>query len=119
MAALSTPKWVRWWFRGAAVYGVLAVVPLFLAAPGSKPETFYGFAGTALVFQLVFWVIGGAPQRHRALMPLAIGEKLAFAIPVGVLWLQGRVGTVTADAGLVDAMLAVGFAAAWRATPPA
>lgn len=117
---LSTPKWVSWWFRGAAAYGVLALVPMYFRAPPMAGElVHYGFVGTALAFQVAFWIVGGAPARYRALMPVAVLEKLAFGIPVLLLWFGGRADGLTLAAGLIDLALGAGFLLAWRATPRA
>jgi len=49
-------------FRGAAIYGVLPLVPLyFLPMPAVSPETYYGFIGCALVFQWLFWMPAAIP----------------------------------------------------------
>lgn len=80
-------------FRGAAIYGVLALVPLyFLPMPAVSPETYYGFIGCALVFQWLFWIIGGDPVKYRPLMLVAVAEKLVFAVPALAL-IGGREDT--------------------------
>ena len=118
MAVLSTPNWVRWWFRGAAVYGAGALLAACLRpAPAGDALFFYGFVGTALAFQFAFWIIGGDPVRHRPLMLAAVAEKLAFAVPVAAAATAGRAAPTTLAAGAVDLVLGIGFLAAWRATP--
>ena len=115
----SPPRWVRWWFRGAAVYGAVALLPLLASVPPADDVLFHlGFVGTALAFQLAFWIIGSDPVRHRALMPAAVLEKLAFVIPAGVLAANGAIAVTTIAAGVVDLILGIGFAVAWRVTPP-
>lgn len=117
---MTAPGWVRWWFRGAAVYGVAVLTPLyFRGVPAASPEFYYGFIGTALAFQLVYWTIGGDPVRHRPLMPLAVLAKLAFFIPCLLLFLGDRLAVPTMAAAALDAVLAIGYALAWRATPRA
>ena len=114
------PRWVRWWFRGAAIYGAVALLRLLASAPPADDMLFHlGFIGTALAFQLAFWIIGSDPVRHRALMPAAVLEKLAFVIPAGVLAATGPIGGTTLAAGVIDLVLGIGFVLAWRATPPA
>ena len=69
-------------FRWAAIYGVIVLLPLYLTPlPWRGAEVFLGFVGLALVFQAVFWVIGTDPAKYRALMPVAVAEKLVFGLP--------------------------------------
>lgn len=105
-------------FRGAAIYGMIVLLPLyFTPLPAFAPETFLGFVGLALVFQGMFWIIGGDPQRYRALMPLAVAEKLVFGVPALAFWTQGRTANPVAVFGAIDLLLATGFFLAWRRTP--
>ena len=113
------PAWVRWWFRGAALYGVAALLLTALTPPATGELFFYGFVGTALAFQLVFWTIGGDPVRHRPLMLAAVLEKLAFVAPAATLAAAGRIGGTTGAAAAIDLVLGIGFAIAWRETPRA
>lgn len=117
---MDAPIWVSRWFRGAAVYGLLVLLPLYFVPPlpGAEPVA-YGFIGTAVAFQLAFWVIGGDPVRHRALMPVSVVEKLVFAVPVAILCALGKAPAFLLAFGAIDLLLGVGFALAWRATPRA
>ena len=80
----------RWIFRIAAIYGLIALTPLYflearVAAPApllAHPEHFYGFIGTALAAQVMFLVIASDPARYRPLMLAGVLEKLAFGVPV-------------------------------------
>ena len=100
---------VRW----AAVYGVLVLAPLYaLPLPPRAPEVTLGFIGLALVFQWVFWVIGGDPVRYRALMLPAVFEKLVFGVPALASVAMGRTAPSVAGFAVIDLLLAVGF---WRA----
>ena len=112
------PAWVRWWFRGAALYGAAALLLTALTPPATGELFFHGFVGTALAFQLVFWIIGGDPVRHRPLMLAAVLEKLAFVVPAATLAAAGRIGGTT-EAAATDLVLGIGFAIAWRSTPRA
>lgn len=104
-------------FRGAAIWGFIVLPPLYLVPlPASGAETFLGFVGCALVFQFVFWIIGGDPLRYRALMVPAIFEKLVFGVPAIALYLQGRVVPVVAFFAGVDLLLAILFFVARRST---
>ncbi|MGH6786869.1 MAG: hypothetical protein ACREBO_08560 [Novosphingobium sp.] len=105
-------------FRGAAIYGVIVLAPLYLAPlPQVGAETVLGFIGITLAFQAVFWIIGGNPRKYRALMLPAIAEKLAFGVPALALWVQGRTPGMLAAFGAIDLLLALGFAVALRRTP--
>ena len=116
---VGAEKFARRVFRGAAVYGAIVLTPLlFQPTPaGARVEINLGFIGLALVFQGVFWVIGGDPQRYRALMPLAVLEKLVLAIPALTLFALGRLDGVVAGFAAIDAILAGLFLLAWRRLP--
>ena len=98
-----TEKHARWLFRGAAIYGAILLLPIYfvegrVAAPAARlpaPEYFYGFIGAALSFQILYWIIGGAPRKYHALMLLGVVAKLSFWIPVAILWSIGRTATST------------------------
>lgn len=109
---LSAPRWVGWWFRGAAIYATMALVAS-LAAPGSLALSQLAFTLTALAFQLVFWTIGGDPVRYRPLMLAGVAEKSAFGVPALVL--AGE--SATTAFGAIDLILGAGFLLAWFATP--
>jgi len=105
-------------FRGAAIWGFLVLPPLYLVPlPTFGAETFLGFVGCALVFQGIFWIIGGDPAKYRALMVPAVFEKLVFGVPALALFGQGRVLPVVAFFAAVDLLLACLFVIARRATP--
>ncbi|GAK45924.1 conserved protein [Tepidicaulis marinus] len=119
-------KLARWIYIVAAVYGIAVLVPqLFMEAqigalnpPAiTHPEFFYGFIGTALVWQVLFLLIASDPVRYRALMPITFLEKLAFAVPVAWLYAEGRVGGGVVLGGLIDALLLAAFIIAYRSTP--
>ena len=116
----------QWIFRLAAIYGLLVLLPgLFLEAqfsatnppPLTHPIFYYGFYGSAIVWQLAFLLIASDPQRYQPLIAIAVLEKAAFLLPA--LWLrsQGRL----ADSGpwwgaLIDGLLMLLFLFAWRRT---
>ncbi len=106
-------------FRWAAIYGVIVLLPLYLTPlPPVMGEAFLGFVGLALVFQGVFWTIGGDPVKYRPLMPFAIAEKLVFGIPAVALFAQGYpVPPPVAGFAAIDLLLGAGFVLAWRMTP--
>src|SRR3954447_20056874 len=93
-------KVAKWVFTLAAIYGVIVLVPpLFLegmvakmSGPVTYPEYYYGFTLAALVFQVMFFIIGRDPVRFRPLMLVGVLEKLSFAVPVWLLYAQHRLG---------------------------
>lgn len=103
-------------FRWAAIYGALVLTPLyFTPLPPVMGETFLGFVGLALVFQGLFWVIGGDPVKYRALMPLAVAEKAVFGVPALLLFAQGYpVAAPVAGFAAIDILLGIGFFIVWR-----
>ena len=114
---MSGNVFARRMFRWAAVWGVLVLAPLyFLPPPTERPEAFYGFIGSALAFQAVYWIIGGEPSGYRPLMPVAALAKVAFVVPAVVLFFLGRMDGMTLAIILIDLVLALGFLMAWRRT---
>lgn len=118
-------KLARWIFLAAAIYGVLVLAPGFFAELGSgaaiaSPEWYYGFYGSALVWQIAFFVIASDPARFRLLMPVCVLEKLAFFATSIALAAAGRMelgGPFIG--GMIDGVWMILFAIAWRATKPA
>ena len=112
----------RWLFRGAAIYGLILLLPLYFlektaAAPEAgfaHPEYYYGFVGAAAAWQLVYWVIGGDPVRYRAFMGLGVIAKFGFWIPTTILWAMGRTPTSTWALTNGDLLLGLAFLFAWR-----
>jgi hypothetical protein len=102
---------------------LIAILPKYLLEerigrdyppPITPPEYFYGFIGIVVVWQLAFLVIARDPVRFRPLMPVTVLEKLAFAIPVAILYAQGRVSTTTLAFAGIDLVLGALFLASWR-----
>ncbi len=106
-------------FRWAAIYGVIVLLPMYLAPlPPQGAEVFLGFVGLALVFQSVFWIIGGDPVKYRALMLPAVAEKMVFGLPALTLYARGYpVPPPVAVFAAIDVALGIGFYLAWRRTP--
>lgn len=111
-------KFARWSFRGAGIYGLLALLPQYFMEnrigvdtppPITHPEFFYGFIGVAVAWQLAFLVISTDPARYRALMPVGVVEKLSFGIPAILLFLADRLAPQMLVAGLIDLGLGVLF----------
>jgi hypothetical protein len=114
----------RWVFRGAGIYGLLALLPHYFIEgqvgrdyppPITHPEYFYGFVGVAVAWQLAFLCIGQDPARYRLIMLPAFLEKLSFSSAVLVLYLQRRVSGPVSGFALLDFSLGVLFLIAyWR-----
>jgi hypothetical protein len=122
-----TPTFARRVFFWAGIYGLLVLSPQYfqdakigrlITEPLNYPEQFYGFVGCALAWQLAFLVIARDVVRYRLLMLPAIVEKLAFAVPVFVLYGMNRVPGQTVAAAAIDVLLALLFGAAYLRTAP-
>jgi hypothetical protein len=86
--------------------------------PITHPGFFYGFAGAALAWQIVFFFIAGEPSRHRPLMIPSVLEKLGYGIAVVVLVAQGRMHSSDMLFGGVDLLFALLFVISYVKTPP-
>jgi hypothetical protein len=122
-----TSRFARWTFGLAGTYGIVVLLPQYFMEsrigrdfppPITHPEHFYGFIGVALAWQLVFLVIAREPDRYRALMPIAVLEKLAFGPATLVLFAQGRAAAEVAIVGSIDLLLGAFFLTAWSLTTP-
>jgi purine-cytosine permease-like protein len=114
-------------FLGAGIYGLVVLLPQYFLEdrigrdyppPITHPEHFYGFVGLALVWQLAFLLIASDVIRYRPLMPIAVAEKAAFAVPTFLLFASGRVAAATTAVAGIDAVLGIFFLAAYLATRP-
>jgi hypothetical protein len=119
-------RFARWVFVVAGLYGVVVVAPLYFLEsrisqeqppPITHPEYFYGFTGITLAWQALFLLIGSDPIRYRPAMPVAVLEKLAFAVAVPILFVQHRVGGQTFGFSMIDAVLGTLFAVSYVRTP--
>jgi len=116
---MSDPfKFARRVFFWSGVYGIVVLAPQYLIEQGfgpsrvaeiTRPEHFYGFVGIALAWQMVFLIIARDVRRYRLLMLPAILEKLAFGLPVLLLFAAGRVGTDVLVFGCLDLVLGTLF----------
>lgn len=115
-------KFAKRVFSIAGIYGIAVLLPQYFVELGAeydgldRPELHYGFTGVALVWQFAFLVIARDVQRYRPLMLVAILEKLAFGLPVAILYAQGKLPAAVLGAGAVDLGLGVLFWLAYRAT---
>jgi hypothetical protein len=115
----------RWVFTIGGIYGVIVIAPLlfletFIArtsGPFTHPETYYGFVGTALAWQLVYLLTGRDPARYRPLMPIGALGKTIFGGSAWVLYAMDRVPLSIPLLASVDLVLAALFVAAYFKTP--
>ena len=119
------PRFPRLVFAAAGMYGLLTVTPLYWmessiardTPPGiTHPEYYYGFIGVTVAWQLVFLLIARDPMRHRAVMPLAVVEKLGFGVAALVLSAHHRLAGLVLGFGVVDLVLAVLFGTSYVLT---
>jgi hypothetical protein len=115
-------KFARTVFLVAGVWGVLVIAPLFfifhlIGTQDPPPVThagfYYGFATTALAWQIAFFVIASDPRRLRPLMIPSFFEKLFYVTAVVVLYLQGRIRVPDLALGGIDLLCGISFLAAF------
>ncbi len=118
-------KFARWVFGVAGVYGVIAVLPLYVleARIGQEtppaithPEFFYGFVGVCLAWQLAFLRMASDPVRYRPITLPAMVEKFSFVIAIAALYSNGRIDPRMLVAGGGDLVLGILFIVAYRKT---
>lgn len=115
----------KWVFRIAAIFGLLAVPPLFFMeqsnlgseVSGQARGFYYGFASVTLAWQVVYLLISLDPVRYRPLMPVGAAGKIGFGVAVCWLWLAGTLGAASLAPALIDLVLAALFVAAFFVTP--
>lgn len=107
----------------AGIYGIIVMAPQYLLLdrigrdtppPVTHVEYFYGFIGVVLAWQVLFLAIGRDPVRLRPAMIPAVLEKLAFAIPVALLFAQHRVTGTLLVFGGIDLVLGTLFFISYR-----
>ena len=116
-------RFARRVYTAAGIYGLIVMLPQYFMEerigrdtppPITHPEHFYGFIGIVLVWQLAFLVIARDPARFRAMMPVTVLEKLAFAVPVAILYAQGRVAASVLPFAAIDLVLGTLFYLSYR-----
>lgn len=122
-------KTARIIFAVAAVFGIAMLVPGLFIETGEglafpqlpNPEFYYGFYGSALVWQFIFLAIASDPVRYRPLMVIAVLEKAAWLGTCLWLWQVGRLGAQSGPfiGAMIDGTLMIAFLAAWWMTPKA
>lgn len=113
-------------FTLAGIYGLAVMTPMLFLEPAmiaagkplSHPESYYGFIGITLTFQLIFLMVGRDPTRFRPLMPICMLEKLSFGAVIWPLFLMGRTPGVVTVFATIDLILGALFVVAWRRTRP-
>lgn len=92
-------KFARAVFVIAGIWGVLVLTPLYFIfdiigrqdPPAiTHPAFYYGFVGTALAWQIAFFIIAADPVRFRPMIIPSVIEKFTYAIAGTVLYLQAR-----------------------------
>ena len=118
-------KFAKIIFWIASIWGFVVLAPLYFMFNmiGEKdppaithPGFFYGFIGAGLAWQIVFLIIANDPARFRPLMLAGVIEKLSYAIPMAILYLQGRVHPQDLVFAGADMLLAILFIAAYART---
>ena len=118
-------KFAKYTFLVAGIYGLFALVPMYFLKDYvgqenpptiTHPEFFYGFVGVALAWQFVFLIISRDPLKYRLLMLPSILEKLAWGVPVLILYLQNQVSASMSGAGMIDFLWGILFVAAYLKT---
>jgi hypothetical protein len=119
-------KFARIVFRIAGIWGVLVLTPLYFMfdligrndpPPITHPGFFYGFAGTALAWQIAFLIIASNPARFRPLMIPSVIEKFSYSLAVFTLVAQHRMQASDLVFGGVDFLLGVLFVLGYFKTP--
>jgi hypothetical protein len=85
-------------------------------SPITHPEFFYGFIGVALLWQVVFVLVATDPLRYRPIMLVSVLEKLAYTVPLLVLYSPGNVNLRIVQWSLVDPIFGILFAIAYVRT---
>src|SRR5262252_3313850 len=111
-------KFAKIVFYVAAIWGFLVITPLYFLydtigrqdpPPITHPGFYYGFVGCGLAWQFAFFVIARDPVRFRTLMLPSIFEKISFALPTTVLYVQHRMHGSDLFLAAVDAFLGLLF----------
>jgi len=109
-------------FWAAGIWGVLVITPLFFMfdvigrqdpPPITHPGFYYGFATTALAWQVAFFVIASDPGRFLPLMIPSIIEKFGYGTTVIALYLENRMKLGDVVFGSADILLVLLFVGAF------
>lgn len=120
-------KFAKIVFFVAGIEGLLILSPMYLLEnkigrdsppPITHPEYFYGFAGVALAWQVLFLVLATDPVRYRPMILPSILEKIGWGVALIVLFYQRRLALSAFAIGSVDWVFAFLFLAAYFTTRP-
>jgi len=120
-------KFAKYVFWVAGIYGLAVIAPLYfledtvgrLTPPAiTHPEYFYGFAGAALAWQILFLVLATDPVRLRPMMLPAVVEKVSWGLALAVLFAQHRLPGSVLAVGSLDWIFAALFVAAYLSIRP-
>ncbi len=118
-------KFARWVFFLATLYGVIVLSPMFFQEAKfghdyppaiTHPEFYYGFAGSALAWQVLYFVVGLDPIRYRPIMLVAMFAKLCFGLGTALLFALGRAPGIVFGLSQGDVVFAVLFFVAFWMT---
>jgi cytochrome b len=118
-------RFARTVFIVAGIWGIVVLTPFYWLVdvtgrrydpPTTYPHFFYGFFAVALAWQIAFLVIGSNPVRFRALMIPGILEKFGYVATLAVLYGQGHIASVDAQAAVPDGLLGLLFILAFLKT---
>ena len=112
-------KFAKIVFSIAGALGILAMIPMYLAAGSHR---YYGSLGGLVAWQFAFFLIATDPKRYRPMMIPALMEKLLWVLTLIVLYLQGRmtsgeVAGATVPHGLLGVLFVVAFFKTPRGAP--
>jgi hypothetical protein len=111
-------KFAKYTFFIAGIYGLLVLVPQYFLEEKTgrdfppaitHPEFYFGFIGVAVAWQIAFLVIARNPAAFRLFMIPATLEKASFGIAVIVLFMLGRVTSLTLGFAVFDLILGALF----------
>jgi hypothetical protein len=120
-------KFAKVVFYVAAIWGVLALTPLYFIfnligqqdpPPITHPAFFYGFVGTGMAWQVAFFVIASNPARFRPMMIPSVLEKIGYGVPAVVLFLQKRMKPQDLLFSGADLLFSVLFLVSFLKTKP-
>jgi len=115
-------KFTKTAFWIAAIYGFILLIPMYFlmnkigqkAPPAiSHPEFYFGFVGVTLLWQCVFVLIALDPLRYKAVIPIAVLEKITYTVPVLILYSMGKVRPNMLGTAVVDLIFAIVFTVAY------
>ncbi len=118
-------NFARWVYFTAGIYGILLLTPMYFTEQQvsrdfppaiTHPEHYYGFIGVTLAWQVLFLILSRDPVRYRPMMIPSILEKISYVVALLVLYFQGRVAGMIFGFGMIDAVFAAFFVAAYVKT---